>query len=109
MAERMHLQSVPDEPRVPAFELRHRLGRALEEGHVSVERMAAMQRISRTTVSNWLHGRTRPQYSAIEVWASRCNVDLEWLAGDDFPPHDGDPAEHSPSTKWYCRDLAIAA
>lgn len=57
---------------------------ALEHGGVSVNEMAAHLGISRTTVSNYLHGRTKPRRGDLIAWAMRCGVPFEWLVnGDD--------------------------
>lgn len=64
---------------VPRFELRHRLSIALEYASVPVQEMARELGVSRTTVSNYLHGRTEPTRSVVDTWARRCGVPAEWL------------------------------
>src|SRR4029079_10203184 len=67
----------------PEFEMRHRMSLALEYGSVSINEMAAHLDISRTTVSNYLHGRTQPRRGDLIAWAMRCGVPFEWLVGSD--------------------------
>src|SRR4051812_9001888 len=64
---------------IPQFEMRHRLQLALEYGNVSVTEMAETLDASRTTVSNYLHGRTKPRRPDLAMWALKCGVPLEWL------------------------------
>lgn len=64
---------------VPRFEMRHRLRIALEYGDVPVQEMARELGMSRTTVSNYLHGRTEPTRAVVDAWAERCGVPAEWL------------------------------
>lgn len=68
---------------VPHFEMRHRLGLALEAADVSVHEMADELGVSRNTVGNYLAGRTRPHKAVLRVWALRTGVPYEWLAGGD--------------------------
>ena len=64
---------------VPEFETRHRMNLALEFAGISVLEIARELRISRTTVSNYLHGRTQPSHVALRAWAATCGVPLDWL------------------------------
>lgn len=41
--------------------------------------MADILGVSRNTVSNYLHGRTRPPQLTLRVWAMRTGVPLAWL------------------------------
>lgn len=79
---------------VPEFETRHRMQLALEFADISVLEIARDLRISRTTVSNYLHGRTRPTHATLRVWAATCGVPLDWLetgaSSNDAPPDDED-------------------
>lgn len=67
----------------PEFEMRHRMELALEYGSVTVSEMARHLGISRTTISNYLHGRTRPRRGDLIAWAMRCGVPFDWLVGAD--------------------------
>lgn len=64
---------------LPVFEMRHRLQLALEFGNVSVVEMADYLEVSRTTVSNYLHGRTQPRRRDLRSWALRCGVPFDWI------------------------------
>lgn len=68
---------------LPQFEMRHRMSLALEYGSVSINEMAQHLGASRTTISNYLHGRTQPRRADLIAWAMKCGVPFEWLVGDD--------------------------
>lgn len=68
---------------LPEFEMRHRMSLALEYGSVSINEMARHLGASRTTISNYLHGRTQPRRADLIAWAMRCGVPFDWLVGDD--------------------------
>lgn len=68
---------------LPEFEMRHRMELALEYGSVSVNEMAAHLGTSRTTISNYLHGRTQPRRGDLIAWCLRCGVPFDWLVGTD--------------------------
>jgi len=68
---------------VPQFEMRHRMSIALEWGSVSVNDIARELGCSRTTISNYLHGRTQPRRSDLIAWGFKCGVPFEWLVGGD--------------------------
>jgi transcriptional regulator with XRE-family HTH domain len=68
----------------PEFEMRHRMGLALEYGSVSVNEMARELGISRTTISNYLHGRTQPRRGDLIAWAMRCGVPFDWLVENEM-------------------------
>lgn len=82
---------------VPEFEMRHRMSLALEYASVSVNDMAEHLGISRTTVSNYLHGRTKPQRAHLIAWALRCGVPFEWLVNGDNDTRE--PAKPTKRTK----------
>lgn len=77
---------------VPAFELRHRLARALEHAGLKPEDMAVELGLGVTTIRNYLHDRTTPRRAVLLAWALRCGVPFEWLAEGTLPgpsPQDG--------------------
>lgn len=74
---------------VPRFELRHRMGLALEHADLSVQAMADHLEVSRNTVGNYLAGRTAAPTPTLRVWALRCGVPYRWLR--DGEPSDGGP------------------
>jgi transcriptional regulator with XRE-family HTH domain len=81
-------KEVRDEMRkgiVPEFSMRHRLGLSLEFGEISVNEMAEHLGASRTTVSNYLHGRTHPRRPDLVVWSMVTNVPFDWLVEGVVP------------------------
>lgn len=52
---------------------------ALEHADISVNEMAEHLDLSRTTISNYLHGRTKPGRSDLRYWALKCGVPFDWL------------------------------
>lgn len=72
----------PPPPSAPAFLLRHRMARALEHSGLSISGIAADLRVSRSTISNWLHGRAEPRAIYLDRWADLTNVDRAWLLGE---------------------------
>ena len=69
----------------PRFEQRHRMQLALEHANVRPHQMASELEIHRNTVSNYLHGRTKPRRRDLIVWAQVCQVDLDWLVSGTVP------------------------
>lgn len=63
----------------PAFELRHRLARALEIADLTNEQMAEVLGVSTTTIRNYVSGRTSPKDGMLRQWALRCGVPYQWL------------------------------
>lgn len=63
--------------------MRHRMELALEYGSVSVNDIARHLGVSRTTISNYLHGRTEPRRGDLIAWAMACGVPFDWLVGVD--------------------------
>lgn len=94
----------------PRFELRHRLARALEWGGISREQMAVQIGVGVTTVRNYLSGRTLPTRAAVEVWAQRCGVPVDWLLnGDGMPTETPQARRGSVGSGWASRIPALAA
>lgn len=94
-------------PGIPAFELRHRLARALEQAGVSNEQMAAEIGRGVTTIRNYLKGRTIPERAVLVTWSLRCGVPFDWLAYG-MEPADGTPLgmEVSPTA---CNGASVLA
>jgi transcriptional regulator with XRE-family HTH domain len=63
----------------PQFQLKHRLGLAMEIADIEREDIAAELGVHKNTVANYLRGDTRPSRSVLRVWALRCGVPFEWL------------------------------
>ena len=84
----LRAKEVRDEMRkeeVPVFSMRHRMALSLEYGEISVNEMADRLQVSRTTVSNYLHGRTQPRYPDLVVWSMVTDVPLDWLVEGVIP------------------------
>lgn len=58
-----------------------RLRKSLEVSGISSNDMAAHLHMSRTTVSNYLHGRTEPRVSIVRDWAEYTGAPVGWLLG----------------------------
>lgn len=85
---------------LPEFEMRHRMELALEYGSVTVNEMARHLGISRTTISNYLHGRTQPRRGDLIAWSLRCGVPFDWVVGsesDHVLTDDDAPAPPAPA------------
>lgn len=72
---------------------------ALEYGNVSVTEIAAELGVSRTTISNYLHGRTPARRSDLVVWALRCGVPLDWLLDGSTEPEKSTEPEPAKASK----------
>jgi transcriptional regulator with XRE-family HTH domain len=70
----------PAPPPALSFDLRHRMARALEHSGVGISDIAARLGVSRSTISNWLHGRAEPRSVYLALWAEITQVDTDWLA-----------------------------
>jgi transcriptional regulator with XRE-family HTH domain len=68
---------------IPTWGLHHRLARSLEFAGMKSAAMAEFLDVSENTIRNYLSGRTRPRLGVLRIWALRCGVPLDWLAGDD--------------------------
>ena len=67
------------------FGLADRLAKALHVAGVTSNDMAAELDVSRTTISNYLNGRTKPKGLYMRIWALKTGVPLEWLETGNFP------------------------
>lgn len=66
----------------PQWTFEDRLRKAREDANLKQSDMARLFRIGRSTVANWEAGRNRPDYLALEKWASVTGVPIEWLDPD---------------------------
>lgn len=67
---------------VPEWNLADRMRKALQVSGIGVQEMADYLGVARNTVSTWINGRNRPSPAAVRLWAMRCGVPYEWLAGE---------------------------
>lgn len=90
------MSQTTQEPVIPEWTLSWRMQRALAHAGLSVEAMASELGVSRQTVSRWLneHGGP-PRIGFVKLWALRCGVPFEWLAGSEMtPPRVGRRIDH---------------
>lgn len=62
-----------------------RLAKALRLANISSNEMADHLEMSRTTISNYINGRTNPKRSIMRDWAIRTGVPLTWLETGQLP------------------------
>lgn len=87
----------------PQFQLRHRLGLALEAAGVTPEEMAAELGVHVNSVYNYMSGRTHPKLAMVKLWAMRTGVPYVWIIdGDDAD--DGVEQGRAPSG-WTSSEL----
>jgi transcriptional regulator with XRE-family HTH domain len=70
---------------VPQWDTADRLRKALRQSDTGVQEIADYLGVARTTVSNWINGRIKPSTQTLRLWALRCGVSYEWLAGGPSP------------------------
>ena len=70
-------------PQDLAWTTGNRLAKARTAAKVSSEGMASHLGVTRTTVSNYEHDRTRPTRAVLVVWSQVTGAPFEWLAGAD--------------------------
>lgn len=87
-----------------AWTVGDRLTKARTTAGISVEAMASELGVSRTTISNYEHGRTHPSRSVLRVWAEVCDAPLEWLA-----PQDGRSVRYALDGLGMPQSVAVAA
>jgi transcriptional regulator with XRE-family HTH domain len=80
--------ATPETNTTPQFHLGDRLRKALDHSSTSVQAMADELGVSRTTVSNYIALRTKPNRATLRVWALRCGVPFDWLAHGTEHPND---------------------
>ena len=66
-------------PAAPTFTLGDYMRKAREASKISVEVMASELRVSRNTVTNYEHDRSRPNRATLVMWANLTNVPVEWF------------------------------
>lgn len=62
-----------------------RMKRCLEVSGRQMTDVAKILGVSRTTISNWLNGRTQPRRGQIERWAQFFSVPASWITSNDWP------------------------
>lgn len=67
---------------IPTWTLGDRMRKALEHADIGAQEMADYLGVSRTSVSNWMHGRVRPDRRTLMLWALRTGVDLVWITSE---------------------------
>jgi transcriptional regulator with XRE-family HTH domain len=64
---------------IPEWDLADHLRKALRVADIGAQEMADYLEVSRTTISNYINGHTRPTGPILRIWALRCDVPFEWL------------------------------
>jgi transcriptional regulator with XRE-family HTH domain len=86
-----------------SFDLSDRLAKSLRVSGVSNQEMAATLRVSRNTISNYIHGNTTIPYLALREWALRTGVPFEWLErgvlNEESPSGDDPSGQAVPTTR----------
>ena len=67
---------------VPEWDVADRMRKSLRHADIGVQEIADYLGVSRNTVSTWINGRIQPGRQTLRLWALRCGVDFEWLAGE---------------------------
>jgi len=86
-----------DPGRVPDWTIGDRLSKALRSSGIGVQEMAQSLGLSRNTLTNYLHDKTRVPRPTLILWAMRTGVSLSWLE-TGIPPEDGDDPDALP---WF--------
>lgn len=83
-----------DTGQVPDWTIGDRLYKALRANGIGVQKMADELGLSRNTLTNYLHDKTRIPRPTLIVWAIRTGVPLQWLetgqTPEDGPGNDDD-------------------
>jgi len=66
-------------PVLPVWTSGDRIRKAIEFSGHSVQEAADHLGVARNTVSNWMHGRSRPRLSDLRILAAFTGVDESWL------------------------------
>ncbi len=67
--------------KVPKMTLGLRMMVAMEAAGLTSGEMAKRLKVSRHSVSGWLHGRHQPNHATLERWSEICDVDLDYILG----------------------------
>lgn len=68
---------------IPSFTLGDRLAKAREHAGIGVAELAVRLGVSRTSISNYEHGRTAPPLDVVLDYAKETNVPLTWIIAAD--------------------------
>ncbi|MFZ4843027.1 helix-turn-helix domain-containing protein [Mycetocola saprophilus] len=71
------------------FDMADRLRKSLRLSDISNNEMAEYLEVSRTTVSNWINGRTELRGIHLRMWAARVGLPVSWLKDGTPPSEDG--------------------
>ena len=83
-----------------------RLEKTLRVTGISAQEMAAHLEVSRTSISNWIHGRAPINRGNLIAWALRTGIPLEWIETGRFPgesknPHQSPDGGHNVGLAGY--------
>lgn len=72
--------------RIPTWTLGERIRKAREDAGLSQQQFADRLGVDRKSVTNWEGNRHAPRYRDVMLVSLVADVDLGWLAGDDYQP-----------------------
>lgn len=77
-------QATNNDMAIPHWNLQDRLHKAMSHrGITNATDMAALLRLHRNTVQDYLNGKRIPDYRTLVSWATICRVPVEWLEFGD--------------------------
>jgi transcriptional regulator with XRE-family HTH domain len=79
---------------LPQWDVADRLRKALRHAGIGTTEMADYLGVSRQSVGNWMNGRIEPSQQTLRLWALRCGVSFEWLAGGPVFKRRGGKSAH---------------
>ncbi len=77
-------------PAGPSWPVGYRIRYALDRSGMDVQQLADKLGVSRTTVSNYMHGRSRPRTMALIAIAHATGAPLAWLEHGISDEEEGD-------------------
>lgn len=82
------------------FDLIDRLNKALRVSGKATGTLASDLDVHRNTISNYLHGRTRPDRRTLIAWSLATGVPLEWLEHGAISGGNGGPGSSTQPTDY---------
>jgi transcriptional regulator with XRE-family HTH domain len=70
---------------IPEWTLGDRMRKAMESKGLTVQEISDELGVTRSSASNWIHGRVVPRKTTLIVWSLKTGVPLEWLLEGRVP------------------------